>query len=185
MNEIASKGQLRLSYFRWALFCVSLILLLGTGSGILAGSGYRNPWFAMLDKPALMPPGWVFGWTWSALYILLGLALAVIIDARRAAGRGIAITLFVVQLVLNFGWSPLFFAAHEVTLAFYLLIVILLLSVVTTVLFARVRMVAGLLMLPYLVWLGFAAYLAFEVHRLNPNAEKADMLVAPSISTQI
>jgi tryptophan-rich sensory protein len=182
MNEIASKGQLRMSFFRWALFCVSLILLLGVGSSIVSNSGYQNAWFAALAKPAAMPPGWAFGAAWTVLYVLLGIAIAVILGARGAQGRGPAIMLFIVQMVLNFGWSPLFFGAHETTLAFYLLLVILLLAVITTVLFARVRTLAAALMLPYLVWLVFAAYLAFAVDQLNPESET---LVAPSISTQI
>lgn len=182
MNELASKSQLRLSFARWALFCVSIILLFGIGSGVVANSGYGNHWFAVLAKPAVMPPGWAFGAAWTALYILLGLSLAIVIGARGAAGRGIAITLFLVQLVLNFAWSPLFFRAHEAALAFYLLLVILVLSAIVTLLFARIRGLAAILLLPYLAWLCFASYLSFEMDRLNPHAET---LVAPGISTQI
>ncbi|MET0360536.1 MAG: TspO/MBR family protein [Sphingobium sp.] len=182
MNEIASRSQLRMSFLRWALFCVSLILLLGIGSGIVSNSGYGNTWFAMLVKPAIMPPGWAFGAAWTILYILMGLALAVVIAARGAPGRGIAIALFIAQLFLNLLWSPLFFAAHEVTLAFYLILAILLLAGTTMVVFARIRTVAGILLLPYVLWLCFAAYLNFSIDRANPDAET---LVAPGISTQI
>ena len=182
MNELASKGQLRLSYFRWALVCITAILFCGILSGVIANSGHDNRWFAALTKPDLMPPGKIFGIVWPALYVLLGLAVALILDARRARGKGLAITLFIVQLLCNFGWSPLFFAAHEVELALYLLGVILLLSVVTAWLFSRIRTAAGLLMLPYILWLCFAIYLNFEVDRLNPGAET---LVAPAINTQI
>jgi tryptophan-rich sensory protein len=182
MNEIASRSQLRMAFMRWALFCVSLILLLGVGSGILSNSGYGNRWFAVLAKPDFTPPGWMFGVAWTLLYILLGISLAIVIGARGAPGRGLAITLFIVQLILNFAWSPLFFAAHEVALAFYLLLVILLLSVVTAALFARVRPIAALLLLPYLAWLCFASYLSYEIHRMNPTGET---LVAPGYSTQI
>lgn len=171
-----------MAFFRWALFCVSLILLLGIGSGVVSNSGYRNIWFLTLAKPALMPPGWVFGAAWTGLYILMGLALALVIGARGAKGRGLAIMLFLVQLALNLAWSPLFFAAHEIRLAFYLLLAILLLAGVTTLLFARIRAVAALLLIPYLAWLAFASYLAFEIVRMNPAS---GALVAPSISTQI
>lgn len=182
MNEIASKSQLRMSYFRWALFCVSIIVLLGTASGYAANSGYQNQWFAALDKPALTPPGWVFGTVWPALYVLLGLSLALVVTARRALGRGLAITLFVVQLVCNYAWSPLFFAAHEATLAFYLIVLILLLTLVCALLFARIRLLAALLLVPYIAWLCFAGWLSFEIDRRNPGAET---LVAPAFSTQI
>lgn len=58
MNEIASPGQLRLAYLRWALVTVPVIVLLGFLSGQLANSGFGNRWFDALEKPALMPPGW-------------------------------------------------------------------------------------------------------------------------------
>ena len=61
MNEIASPGQLRLAYLRWALVTVPVIVLLGFLSGQLANSGFGNRWFDALEKPALMPPGWAFG----------------------------------------------------------------------------------------------------------------------------
>lgn len=182
MSEIASRAQLRLSYFRWALFSVTLILALGMASGWLANSGYGNNWFAALRKPALMPPGWVFGAVWTVLYVMLGLAVAVVIDARRAPGRGLGLTLFVVQLLCNFSWSPLFFGAHETRLALYLLAVMILLTIAIIALFARVRAAAGLLLLPYLAWLCFAAYLTFEIDRLNPDARA---LASPTLNTQI
>lgn len=182
MNEIASRSQLRMSFLRWGLFCVSLFLLLGIGSGILSNSGYENRWFVALTKPSLMPPGWAFGAAWTILYILLGLALAVVINARGAPGRGFAIALFLIQMLLNFLWSPLFFAAHEVSLALYLIVAILLLSTLSAALFVRLRPIAAALMIPYLLWLCFATYLNFAIDRMNPDAET---LVAPAISTQI
>lgn len=183
MNEIASKGQLRMSYLRRALFTVPAIEFFGIVSARLGNSGFGNRWFAALDKPAFMPPGIVFAVMWPILYLLMGLALAVVLHARGARGRGIAITLFIVQLLCNLAWSPLFFAAHEMALAFYLILAIILLSAVTTMLFARIRLSAALLMLPYLAWLAFAALLAYQIMVLNPDA--GDTLVAPVINTQI
>ncbi|RYZ61917.1 MAG: tryptophan-rich sensory protein, partial [Proteobacteria bacterium] len=116
---------LRASYIRWALFLVPAIVLLGVLSGQLAGSGADNPWFAALEKPALYPPGWTFGVVWTVLYALMGLALAMILAARGARGRGLATAVFVVQLVLNLAWSPLFFALHQLDGAFYLILAIL------------------------------------------------------------
>lgn len=182
MNEIASKSQLRMSYLRWALVTVPAIVFLGMVSGRLSNSGFGNRWFAALDLPEIMPPGIVFAIVWPLLYLLMGLALAVIIHARGARGRGAAIMLFLVQLLCNLAWSPLFFRAHEVTLAFYLLLVTLALSLVTTVLFARIRTNAALMMVPYLAWLAFASVLAYQVMIKNPGAES---LVVPVIRTQI
>jgi tryptophan-rich sensory protein len=182
VNQIASQGQLRLSFLRWALVTVPAIEFLGGASGFLSNSGYGNRWFATLDKSPLTPPGWVFGTVWPTLYLLMALALAVIIHARGARGRGLAITLFIVQFVCNLAWSPLFFGAHEATLAFYLLLVILALATATTVLFGRIRPLAAWLMVPYLLWLGFASGLAYDIDRMNPDAEG---LVAPAVRTQI
>lgn len=182
MGEIASPSQLRMSFLRSALFTVPLVLLLGIGSGRLAGSGEGNPWFDALAKPALMPEAWVFGLAWTILYAMLGLALAIVLHARRARGRGPAIALFLVQLAMNLAWSHLFFAAHEVEAALWLIVAIFLVAAVATFLFARVRMSAGLLMLPYLAWLMFAALLNYEIDRLNPEAE---MLAPGAVSTQI
>jgi benzodiazapine receptor len=172
MTAIASKSQLRMSFLRYALFTVPLVLLLGTVSGRISGSGYGNAWFDALQKPAIMPPGWVFGAAWTILYILLGLAVALILHARGARGRGPALALFVLQLLLNYAWSPLFFAYHEVGAAFWTIVAILLLAAATAILFWRIRNSAGLLMLPYLAWLGFAAALIWQIGALNPQAEQ-------------
>ncbi|MDR7153736.1 tryptophan-rich sensory protein [Sphingobium xenophagum] len=182
MNEIASPGQLRLAYLRWALFTVPAIVLLGFLSGRLANSGYGNRWFDALEKPALMPPGWLFGVAWTSLYVLMGLALAIVLHARGAKGRGPAIALFLVQLFMNLAWSPLFFRAHQVGSALVLILALIVVVAVTAWLFARIRRVAGLLLLPYLAWLAFASFLNYEIGRLNPDAET---LVAPALSTQI
>jgi benzodiazapine receptor len=182
MNEIASAGQLRLSYLRWALVTVPAIVFLGFLSGRFANSGYQNRWFAALEKPALMPPAAAFGIVWTILYIGMALALAIVLHARGARMRGLAVALFLVQLAMNLLWSPLFFRAHQVGNALILIVAMLLIAALTSALFWRIRRAAGLLMLPYLIWLAFAAYLNFEIGRLNPNAET---LVAPALRTQI
>src|SRR5687768_16021309 len=118
MTGLASCGQLRMSFLRYALVTAPLILLLGTISGQVSNSGYGNPWFDALYKPEIMPPGWMFGVVWTLLYIALSLALAMILHARGSEGRGFAVTIFLLQLLLNFAWSPIFFALHKVDLAF-------------------------------------------------------------------
>ncbi|MES2497137.1 MAG: TspO/MBR family protein [Pseudomonadota bacterium] len=182
MAELASPRQLRIAYMRWALICVPAILLLGMISGKIANSGYGNPWFDALSKPSFMPPGWAFGVAWSILYVVLALALAMILNARGAKGRGLAITLFLAQLALNLAWSPAFFAMHRIMLAFGLIMAILFWATATTVAFWKIRPLAGILMLPYLGWLMFAALLNWQFHVLNPNGVT---LVPASGSTQI
>lgn len=170
-GEIASRGQLRMSFVRWALVTVPLLVFLGFLSGQLSNSGYGNRWFAALAKPDIVPPGWVFGVVWTTLYILMGVALAMILNARGAKGRGLALGLFGTQLILNLAWSPLFFAAHQVSLAFWMILLILALAIATTFAVAPIRRVAAWLLVPYMVWLSFASILNFQIDRLNPDAE--------------
>lgn len=169
MGELASSGQLRASFLRWAIVTVPFVILLGLASGEIAGSGAGNPWFETLVKPAIQPPGWVFGAAWTLLYALMGVALAIVINARGAAKRGMAIGLFFVQLALNLAWSPLFFAAHLLWPAFWLIIAIFLTALLTTLFFGRIRPLAAWLMVPYLAWLCFAAVLTYQIIGLNPD----------------
>lgn len=169
--EIASKGQLRLAYLRWAIVTVPFILLLGFASGRLFPSGEANSWYQMLQKPAETPPGWAFPVAWTALYVLLGLALAMIVNARGSRLRGPALVLFALQMAANLAWSPLFFGFHQVSAALVLIGVILALALATTILFARIRKGAAWLMAPYLIWLCYAGFLNYRIDQLNPNAE--------------
>lgn len=174
MTELASPAQLRASLLRWALFTVPLILLLGSLSGAMAGSGSGNPWFADLVKPSLYPPPATFGIVWSILYVLMGLALAMVITARGAPGRNTAIGVFVAQLVLNLAWSPLFFALHQITAALALLVVLDLVVIATLVLFYKVRPLAAALLVPYLAWALFATALNWQFLEANPAADGAE-----------
>ena len=171
MTAIASKSQLRMSFLRYALVTVPLVLLLGTLSGRVSNSGYSNTWFAALEKPEAMPPGWAFPIAWTILYILLGLSLAMILHARGARGRPLALAVFIAQLLLNYAWSPLFFAMHQARAALLLIAAMIALALAAAFLFGRIRRAAGLLMVPYLAWLCFAGYLNYRIVELNPNAE--------------
>lgn len=175
MNVIASPGQLRVSLLRWVLVTVPTLLLLGLLSGKLAGSGPENPWFAALAKPGVYPPPQTFGIVWSVLYAMMGVALALVISARGARGRGAAVIVFAIQLVLNLAWSPIFFAYHSMSGALIVLALLDIAIIVTLVLFWRVRRLAGLLLVPYLLWAGFATYLNWEILRLNPDFDGTDV----------
>ena len=171
MTELASPGQLRASYLRWALVLVPGIVLLGFLMSAVAAGGPGNPWFDGLAKPALYPPPQLFGIVWGILYALMGLALAVIMTARGAWGRREAVIAFVVQLLLNLGWSPLFFGAHQMTAALVLLCAIDIAVMVTIYFFWRVRPLAAWLMVPYLAWSLFATLLNWQFLAANPGAD--------------
>lgn len=172
MGTIASKGQLRMSLVRWAAVAVPAVLLLGFLSGRSVASGNENAWYMALAKPAITPPGWAFPVAWSILYIMTGLALAIVLSAHGAKARWLGAGLFAVQLALNLAWTPLFFGAHRVGAALALIVLMFVVAAATTWVFARVRRSAALLMLPYLAWLAFAAVLNWQVARLNPDAER-------------
>ncbi|MDE2406123.1 MAG: tryptophan-rich sensory protein [Sphingomonadales bacterium] len=171
MTELASSQQLRAAFLRWSLVTVPAILALGFLSGVVAGSTAENPWFQALVKPGIYPPPQTFGIVWSILYLLMGLALAMLITAHGARGRGAAIAAFAVQLVLNLAWSPLFFGAYRISAALYLLLAIDVTVLLTVVLAARVRPRAALLLLPYLAWVLFATVLNWQILKLNPEAD--------------
>ena len=170
MNRLASPAQLRASFLRWALFLVPLVLLLGMLSAEISGSSATNPWFAALEKPAIYPLPIVFPVAWTALYVLMGLAAALVCAAWGARGRTLALLFFAVQLALNIAWSPVFFRFHEIEYALYLLGAIDAAVLITLVLFFIVRKLAGIMLLPYLVWVGFATFLNWQVLVLNPDA---------------
>ena len=171
MGGIASKGQLRMSVLRWAVVTVPLILLLGFVSGRSVPVGSENGWYMALAKPALNPPGWVFPVVWTTLYVMIGVALAMILNARGARQRPLAVGLFAAQFVLNLLWTPTFFGAHKIGASVIVIVAMLILSIAATVVFARIRSAAAWLMVPYMVWISFAGVLAFSIGQLNPDAE--------------
>ena len=157
-------------WWKTALVCVVAIELLGGLSGWLSNSGYGNGWFDGLDKPNFMPPGWAFGVVWPILYALLGIAVAMILAEPPSPRRKTALTLFFIQLALNFAWSPIFFAGHDIRLANVVIFAMAALAAAAAGQFVRIRTIAGLLMVPYLAWLIFAATLNSTIGNLNPGA---------------
>ncbi len=178
MNLPASRSQLRASFFRWALFCVPLIVLLGFIGGKLGTPD--TLWFANLTKPAIFPPPAVFGIVWAVLYVVIGVALALVISAWGAYGRGFAVSAFAVHFVFNLAWTSVFFGFQSMEGG----LVVLGLGVITILPvlwgFYRVRPVAAWLMAPYFAWLCFATVLNYQFLAENPGGgERKD--TAPAV----
>jgi benzodiazapine receptor len=163
----------RRSLLKTALVCVIAIELLGGLSGWLSNSGYGNGWFDTLHKPSFMPPGWTFGVVWPVLYAMLGVALAMVLVEPPSDRRRFALILFMVQMALNFTWSPIFFAAHDITVAKWVIFIMAAVAAVAAGQFLRVKREAGVLMVPYLGWLVFAATLNSTIEVLNPGAGRS------------
>jgi tryptophan-rich sensory protein len=124
-------------------------------------------WYADLVKPAWTPPGYVFAPVWTVLYAMMGLAAWMVWRREGFRGGRAALALFFAQLVLNGMWTWLFFGLHRPLLAFVELIVLWLAILMTLVAFCRIRRAAGILLIPYLGWVTFAAALNWQIWRLN------------------
>ena len=168
---MASEASSDRGVWKKALITVPAIVVVGFVMGIVSNSGFANGWYADLAKPSFQPPGWAFGVVWTTLYTMMGIALAVVLNAPASAERSCGLALFGVQLVLNFAWSPIFFGAHRIDLALVTILLTSALVTATIVSFWRVRPLAGALLLPYLAWLCLATALNHETGRLNPGAD--------------
>jgi tryptophan-rich sensory protein len=126
--------------------------------------------YSQLARPGWAPPPSVFGPVWTVLYLLMGIATWLVWRRHGFGGARNALVLFLVQLALSALWSWLFFAWHRGALAFVDIVVLLVLVAATTLAYWRLRPLAGALMVPYLLWVGFACALNFAVWRLNPQA---------------
>ena len=158
------------SWWKTAIISVLVIELFGGASGWLSNSGYGNSWFDALQKPFFMPPGWAFGVVWPILYALLGISLAMILAEPPSDRRRNALLLFFGQMVLNFAWSPIFFAGHDIKLAKVVIFLMAAIAAAAAGQFTRIRASAGLLMVPYIAWLVFAGTLNATIEKLNPGA---------------
>ena len=126
------------------------------------GTGYRA-----LLKPAWNPPDAVFGPVWMTLYLLMAIAAWLIWRSAGFAAARVPLVLFVLQLVLNVAWSWIFFRLHQMGWAVVEIGVLWVMIFATTVVFFKNNKLAGSLMVPYLVWVGFASVLNFTIWRLN------------------
>jgi benzodiazapine receptor len=140
-----------------------------TFSAAWIGSWFQpGEWYAALVKPALTPPAWIFGPVWILLYAMMAIAAWLVWRIHGLTGALGPLGLFVAQLALNALWSYLFFGLQRPGLAFLDIVALWLAILATLVAFWRAYPVAGLLLLPYLLWVSFATYLNFQFWRLNP-----------------
>ena len=125
-------------------------------------------WYAALAKPALDPPGWVFGPVWTLLYALMGLAAFwVWKKGWHKKEVKVALSLFIFQLLLNVLWSLVFFGLHSPLWAFVNIVLMWLAIVATMIAFWKISRPAFYLLVPYILWVTFAAYLNLAIVMLN------------------
>jgi len=116
-------------------------------------------WYASLNRPSFAPPNWIFGPAWTVLYILMGIAAGLVWSEPRSQARRNALLLYGAQLAFNASWTLVFFGLHAMTGALVVIIALLILIVLTMRAFLPLQRTAGRLLLPYLMWVGFATLL--------------------------
>ena len=150
---------------RQLLICIAIPLAVGGLSAWLTRGSMDT--FAALNKPPLSPPGWLFPVVWTILYILMGIASYLVLTSAKPNRSRSALLVYGVQLFFNFFWPILFFSLKLYLSAFFWLVLLWLLILVTTVLFYKIAKPAGLLLVPYLLWVAFAGYLNLGIYLLN------------------
>ena len=148
-----------LALLLWILLCFTAA----------AGGGFvmTGDWYAMLSKPTWNPPSWVFGPVWTLLYFMMGVSAWLVWKEGGFAQQRRPLTLFLVQLVLNAIWTPLFFGAHELGIAFAEILLLWLAILATILAFRRVSTAAAWLLVPYLLWVSFASALNATLWWMN------------------
>lgn len=146
--------------------CIAIPLIVGGISALITRNSMET--FQMLDKPALSPPGSLFPIVWTVLYILMGIASFLILtsDEDQEAIQN-ALAAYALQLAVNFFWSIFFFNLGWYLFAFFWLVLLWLLIVVTIQRFTPISLTAAYLMLPYLLWVTFAGYLNLSIYLLQ------------------
>jgi len=125
-------------------------------------------WYQQLNKPFFNPPGWVFAPIWTALYIMMGISAFLIWQMGLSERKvKIALIFFTVQLLLNAIWTPLFFGLQSPFAAFVDIIFLWLAILITIVLFYKLYKAAALFLVPYILWVTFAAVLNFSIMIMN------------------
>ena len=148
------------------LFCLLLPLMIGGFSGYLSASGV-NDWYLTINKPSFNPPSWVFGPVWTTLYLVMGYSLYLVLKTEPSQTRTLVISLFAVQITLNFLWSLIFFRWHMMGLAFVEIVILWLCILLMAVKMHQISSLATWLQVPYLLWVGFASVLSGSLWWLN------------------
>ncbi len=163
----ANTGQVR--SFKFIPLLISILITQGIAVTASLFTISQIPvWYSTLDKPSFNPPNWLFGPVWTTLYFMIAIA-AYLVWQRRDNSElyKTTRTIYIVQLVLNFAWSAVFFGMHQV-LSALVVIVLLWISIVGCIYyFGKFSKVAAWLLVPYLLWVSFASVLNLYIYLLN------------------
>jgi len=145
-----------------------VLIVLGVAAiGSVATSRSVSTWYTELRKPSFNPPSWLFGPVWTVLYLTMAVAAWLVWRRHGLAGAALPLAIFAAQLILNAGWSILFFGLRHPGLALADIVALWLAILATIIAFWRVSPLAGALLLPYLAWVAFACILNWSIWSLN------------------
>ena len=158
-NMIMLKNKF-LSFILFAIITYSASVI-----GSLATIGFKEPWYSMLIKPSFNPPAWIFGPVWTALYLMMTIAIWIFWHSNNKNMNTIYI--YFIHLIFNTTWSIVFFVFHKILLSLVVLIILIVLIVILIIRFKSVNLVSYYLMIPYLLWCCYALILNTSLVILN------------------
>ena len=131
---------------------------------------YNNEFYQNLIKPALNPPSSIFKIVWPILYFLMFISLFLVIKSESSL-KTWAVWIFIIQLLLNICWSPVFFVLKQIKTVLLISIILTITVLFMIIIFYAISPIAGIIQIPYFLWLCFATFLNLEFIRLNPFIE--------------
>ncbi len=143
---------------------IAIPLAVGGISALLTSGGFKD--YAEFTKPPLSPASWLFPVVWTILYILMGISSYLVFERKDVDSKR-ALTFYSIQLAMNFMWPIFFFGLDAFLFSFIWLVLLWLFLLATIISFYQINKLAGLLQIPYLIWLTFAGYLNLAVYLLN------------------
>ncbi|MCX2429245.1 MULTISPECIES: TspO/MBR family protein [unclassified Pedobacter] len=155
--------------FKPLAFILSILITLSIGAlGGYATAQSVRTWYPLLNKPAFNPPNWLFAPVWTSLYVLIGIAAYLVwVKRDRIVHFPRTVAIYFIQLILNLAWSFIFFYLHEIGFALAEIIVLLAVIILNAMMFYKIDKWAGLLFIPYILWVSFASFLTYNLFILN------------------
>lgn len=155
--------------FKPVAFIVNIAITVGVGAlGAWATLQSVKTWYPTLNKPTFNPPDWLFRPVWTTLYILIGIAAYLVwIRRDKIVHFPRTVAIYLIQLILNLGWSFIFFYLHEIGFALAEIILLLIIIVINASMFYKINKWAGLIFIPYILWVSFASFLTYNIFILN------------------
>ncbi|MDQ0638201.1 benzodiazapine receptor [Pedobacter sp. W3I1] len=155
--------------FKPVAFIINIAITLGVGAlGGWATAQSVKTWYPTLNKPSFNPPNWLFAPVWTTLYILIGIAAYLVwIKRDKIVHFPRTVAIYLIQLILNLGWSFIFFYLHEIGFALAEIILLLIIIVINASMFYKINKWAGLIFIPYFLWVTFASFLTYNIFILN------------------